>query len=88
LRVEQFYGESWLFAHYLLVGNPKRGAGLGPFLSLLYEGQPPGESFERAFGVSMQDMQGELKSWHRLATFWCTPTPDRMERSSSRSRLR
>ncbi len=63
LRVEQFYGESWLFAHYLLVGNPKRGAGLGPFLSLLYEGQPPAESFEKSFGVSMQDMQAELNTY-------------------------
>ena len=63
LRVEQFYGESWLLAHYLLIGNPKRGAGLGPFLSLVYEGHPLAESFEKAFGVSMKDMQAEVNTY-------------------------
>ena len=63
LRVEQFYGESWLLAHYLLIGNPKRGAGIGPFLSLVYDGQPLAESFEKAFGVTMKDMQAELNTY-------------------------
>ncbi|HYS53559.1 MAG TPA: hypothetical protein VER58_07340 [Thermoanaerobaculia bacterium] len=61
--MEQFYGESWLFAHYLLIGNPKRGAALGQFLSLLDQGEPVVEAFERAFGTTMQTVQGELNSY-------------------------
>src|SRR5207248_3480357 len=35
LRVAQFYIQSWLLMHYLLIGNPERGAGLGAFLTAL-----------------------------------------------------
>jgi tetratricopeptide (TPR) repeat protein len=67
--VEQFYAESWLLIHYFLIGNPKRGAGLGTFLSLLDHGESSLDAFDKAFGISMQELLAELNSYLRRGRY-------------------
>jgi tetratricopeptide (TPR) repeat protein len=65
LRTHQFYAQSWLFAHYLLIGKPARGAKLGDFLSRLDQNQTPEIAFPAAFGLPMTDVEHELSSYLR-----------------------
>ena len=65
-ELDQFYLQSWFFLHYLLIGNPARGAGLGKYLALTAEGQPMETAFEAAFGATMEAVDAELgKYLHR-----------------------
>jgi tetratricopeptide (TPR) repeat protein len=63
LRTNQFYAESWLLAHYMLVGNPTRGAQLGDFLTRLDQGQPPEAACQAAFHTSIDDFGRELNAY-------------------------
>lgn len=65
-ELDQFYLQTWFFLHYLLIGNPSRGAGLGKFLELTAGGQPVGNAFEAAFGAKMEAVDAELAEYlHR-----------------------
>ena len=68
-RVTQFYLQSWLLVHYLLIGNPERGAALGPFLAELDEGKSLERSFADAFHMKMEDLNGELSAYLRRDRF-------------------
>lgn len=68
-RVQQFYLQSWLLMHYLLIGNPERGAALGPFVAALGEGQPVETAFANAFHAKMEEVDGELGAYLRRGRF-------------------
>src|SRR5206468_1217 len=68
-ELNQFYLQSWFFVHYLLIGNPSRGAGLGKFLNMTAEGQPVERAFESAFGAKMEAVDAELSSYLRRDRF-------------------
>jgi tetratricopeptide (TPR) repeat protein len=59
-RAGDFYAESWLLVHYLMIGNAERSKQLGRFLTLLAANEPAGSAVEKAFGVNMQHLENEL----------------------------
>jgi tetratricopeptide (TPR) repeat protein len=59
-RTNDFYAESWLLVHYLLLGNPERGKAASQFLTLLAANQPPERACQLAFGISVADLEREL----------------------------
>lgn len=63
-RSGEFYATSWIFVHYLLVGSPQRSGQLGTFLALLDAKKPADAAFQRAFGTTAEQFQGEL--WNYL----------------------
>jgi tetratricopeptide (TPR) repeat protein len=60
-----FYAQSWLLVHYLMIGNAARRAQLGTFLTLLGEKKPVDAAFEQAFGAKYVQLENELH--HYLA---------------------
>ena len=66
VRAIRFYAESWFFVHYLLIGNPQRGAQLGELLSRLYEGASLDAAFKAAFHATPEEIDTELGAYlHR-----------------------
>jgi tetratricopeptide (TPR) repeat protein len=59
-RAGDFYAESWLLVHYLMIGNAERSKQLGKFLTLLSANEPASSAVEKAFGVNMQRLENEL----------------------------
>jgi Flp pilus assembly protein TadD len=56
-----FYAESWLLAHYLMLGdNPAHKANFSQLTSLLRQGQSPEQAFTNAFQTTLPAMQVEL----------------------------
>ena len=68
-RTMQFYLQTWILMHYLLIGNPERGAGLGPFLAALDEGQPVEKAFAGAFHMTMEELNAEVSAYLRRDRF-------------------
>jgi tetratricopeptide (TPR) repeat protein len=61
-----FYAESWLLAHYLMLGgNPVNQAGFRQLTPLLRQGQPPEQAFTNALHTSLPAMEAQLR--HYLA---------------------
>ncbi|HSS22558.1 MAG TPA: tetratricopeptide repeat protein [Pyrinomonadaceae bacterium] len=59
-----FYAESWVLVHYLMLGN--NGARLdqmSKFLELLANKRPTEEAFQEAFGMSVDNMEHELRAY-------------------------
>jgi tetratricopeptide (TPR) repeat protein len=59
-RAGDFYAESWLLVHYLMIGNAERSKQLGKFLTLLAANEPASSAVEKAFGVNTQHLENEL----------------------------
>lgn len=57
-RAGAFYAESWVLVHYLLVGEPSRRAQLQAYLE-----SPSVASFEKAFGMTTEEMTAELRNY-------------------------
>jgi Flp pilus assembly protein TadD len=56
-----FYAESWLLAHYLMLGgNPAHVAGFRQLTPLLRKGQSPAQAFTNALRTSLPAMEAEL----------------------------
>lgn len=68
-RSNDFYTESWLLVHYLLLGNPERGKAAGQFLTLLAAHQPPDRACQLAFGVTVDALEQELLRYLGQGTF-------------------
>jgi tetratricopeptide (TPR) repeat protein len=68
-RSNDFYAESWLLVHYLLLGNPERGKAAGQFLTLLAAKQPPDRACSLAFGISLDELEKELLRYLGAGTF-------------------
>ena len=58
----QFYSESWALAHMLLLG-PKYRTGFPALLKLLRDGKDTEWAFERVYGKSMGQIQGDLRAY-------------------------
>lgn len=58
-----YYAESWLFTHYLLIGNPARGAQLPALLGALDEGKPLDAAFATAFQATPEQIEGEVRRY-------------------------
>ncbi|HEX3580813.1 MAG TPA: tetratricopeptide repeat protein [Thermoanaerobaculia bacterium] len=69
ISLVRFYAESWLFAHYLLIGQPARGRQLGDFLARLDDGVPLDDAFQQAFHAKMTDVDADLGAYLRRAHF-------------------
>lgn len=65
----RFYAESWLFANYLLIGQPARGRQLGDFLTRLDDGAPLDDAFQQAFHAKMTDVDADLGAYLRRSRF-------------------
>jgi tetratricopeptide (TPR) repeat protein len=59
-----FYAESWLLAHYLMLGNnPERKAHFGQVTTLLRQGQVADQAFTNSFQVSLPTVEQELRAY-------------------------
>lgn len=67
----KFYARAWLLAHYIQFGSfagmPDRSAGLSTYLSAYQRGENQIADFEKAFGISTQQLDKELKQYLKLA---------------------
>ena len=59
-----FYAESWALMHYLIHGKDgQRVPQMGNFLKLMSENVPLEEAFKRAFAMSFEGMEKELREY-------------------------
>ena len=59
-----FYAESWLLAHYLMLGgNPALQAGFRQLTPLLRQGQSPEQAFTNALHTSLPSMEAQLRRY-------------------------
>ncbi len=57
-----FYAESWLLAHYLMLGgNPALQAGFRQLTPLLRQGQSPEQAFTNALRTTLPEMEAQLR---------------------------
>jgi tetratricopeptide (TPR) repeat protein len=71
----QFYGESWLFMHYLLVDSLQRRDGINRLLSQMVNGADPASATQAAFGASPEALDAELQAYYRKQKFRVIPIP-------------
>ncbi len=64
-RKGEFYAESWVLVHYLMLGNEERRQQLSRFLDLIHDGTPEDAAFTAAFGtdseILAQEVRGHLR---------------------------
>jgi predicted Zn-dependent protease len=59
-----FYAESWALVHYLILGQEgRRVAQLGKFLDMLSANVPADQAFQKAFEMSFESMEKELREY-------------------------
>lgn len=59
----KFYAQSWLFAHYILLTGKQEQ--LLSYVRALRLGEAPGAAFQTGFGMTPDQMQGELRRYFR-----------------------
>jgi Flp pilus assembly protein TadD len=65
-----FYAESWLLAHYLMLGgNPTLQAGFRQLTPLLRQGQSPEQAFTNALHTSLPSMEAQLRRYLEQGKF-------------------
>jgi len=67
-RAGDFYAESWLLVHYLMLGNPERNKNFGNFITLLAKNEAAPVAVEKAFGISLADLEKELRRYLQSPT--------------------
>ncbi|MGD9598769.1 MAG: hypothetical protein AB7G76_00510 [Steroidobacteraceae bacterium] len=60
-----FYAQSWLSAHYMLIGNPARGKQMPVYLREINAGTPIAEAVQKAFGVSLDTLDAEIRAYRQ-----------------------
>ncbi|MGE0582597.1 MAG: hypothetical protein AB7P31_10780 [Steroidobacteraceae bacterium] len=60
-----FYPQSWLTAHYFLVGRPERGRQAQRYLRELEAGTPVPDAVQAAFGISLDGLDEEIRAYRR-----------------------
>jgi tetratricopeptide (TPR) repeat protein len=71
-----FYAESWLLAHYLMLGgNADHKARFGQLTVLLRQGQSPESAFINTFRVSLPTMEAELRAYLKRNQFASVTLP-------------
>lgn len=68
-RTNDFYAESWLLVHYLLLGDPALGKAAPQFLTLLMAKQPPDRACQLAFGIPLATLQRKLQRYLDQGSF-------------------
>lgn len=58
-----FYAQSWLTAHYFLIGRPERGRQVPRYLRELAAGTPVPDAVQAAFGISIDDLDAEIRAY-------------------------
>ncbi|GGX58429.1 hypothetical protein GCM10011309_04680 [Litorimonas cladophorae] len=61
-RFDQFYGQSWLYVHYMQ-NTPELGRKLPVYLDNLEKGQKPIPAFESAYGMTIQDFHKAARDY-------------------------
>ena len=65
-----FYAESWLLAHYLMLGgNPANAAGFRQMTPLLQKGESPLQAFTNALRTPLPKMEAELRRYLAAGKF-------------------
>lgn len=65
-----FYGESWALVHYLMLGGSNnRQEQFRLFLHQISRGDAPAKALEQSFGMSLADIEKELKAYVRRGDF-------------------
>ncbi len=59
----QFYAQSWLMAHYLMIGNQTRAKQLTAFLEETNKGASPAYATRAAFGIDPDELHRELERY-------------------------
>ncbi len=60
-----FYPQSWLTAHYLLVGRPERGRQVQRYLREIAAGKLVADAVQAAFGISVSELDEEIRAYRR-----------------------
>jgi hypothetical protein len=68
-RAGIFYAQSWLLAHYVMIGGGERVDQLRAFLDALRGGEPAALAFDAAFGRTMDELARELRAYVNSPTF-------------------
>ncbi|HUK12605.1 MAG TPA: tetratricopeptide repeat protein [Thermoanaerobaculaceae bacterium] len=63
----QFYAQSWLMVHYLLVGSPTGRSQLAAYLARRRQGEAEETAFSGAFGLSCEAFTRDLNSYRQRA---------------------
>ena len=64
-----FYAQSWALTHYLLFGHIDRKARTPKFMELLAEGMDPSTAVKEAYGISVDHLEAEVRSYIRAYRF-------------------
>lgn len=66
-----FYAQAWALMHYFWHSNEGRGRRdeMNRFLTMILNGEPPKQSFERAFQTDYQTVENELKKYVRQRSY-------------------
>lgn len=67
----QFYAQSWLAAHYLFI-TPERARGFDRYIRELESGTDMLGAVQPAFGISVQDLDKELRAYRKKPTQFFT----------------
>ncbi|RMH20494.1 MAG: hypothetical protein D6696_08010 [Acidobacteria bacterium] len=65
LRQGIFYAQTWLLAHYLLLGSDERAGQTRTYLASLAAEVPPPDAFARSFGSDLAALEQELERYAR-----------------------
>ena len=60
-RAGDFYAQSWVLVHYLLVGEPEMAKRAPAFLAALDRGEGPDAAARQALGVSLDELEDRLR---------------------------
>jgi tetratricopeptide (TPR) repeat protein len=83
-RSRLVYAQTRLMIHYILLGIPSRADRLPVYLDLLRARTEPVEAFERAFGMTLRQFEGELVAYsHRKIHSMLTLEPESAPLSDS-----
>jgi tetratricopeptide (TPR) repeat protein len=58
-----FYPQSWLTAHYMLIGRPERGRQVQRYLREVAAGKLLDDAVETAFGITMSELDEEIRAY-------------------------
>lgn len=68
VRMQLFYGMSWLAVHYIQ-NHPEVSAGFPDYIARINAGEDPTEAFEQGFGMTQKEFEDLLQSYWRADQF-------------------
>lgn len=84
----QFYGQSWLLMHYLLVPDPERRNRLASLLDGMVNSEDPDSALDASLGLTSAALDAELQGYFRRQNFriLTIPAPAAIEKVTERPR--